>query len=128
MCCRETAFALAKLDATVVLGCRNTDGAREVAQEIRLTVFAMLQAECSSAGLPALGHNQKWSSLYRERIPQADILVPGPLDLAKPESIFAFVDLYQRQRVALHILVNNAGAAYKREWYTAEGVGGLAQV
>ena len=89
------------------------------------------------AGSLALAHRQHIDgegqpdiplSLYRERIPQADILVPGPLDLSKPESIPAFVDLFQRQRLPLHILVNNAGAAYKREWYTAEGVGGLAQV
>lgn len=32
---RETAFALAKLGATVILGCRNVDAAKQVAQEIR---------------------------------------------------------------------------------------------
>lgn len=32
---RETAFALAESGATVVLGCRNIDGAREIAAEIR---------------------------------------------------------------------------------------------
>ena len=32
---RETAFALARLGATVILGCRNVDAAKQVAQEIR---------------------------------------------------------------------------------------------
>ena len=32
---RETAFALANLGATVILGCRNVDAAKQVAQEIR---------------------------------------------------------------------------------------------
>lgn len=66
--------------------------------------------------------------LCRERNPAANILVPGPLDLAKPESIHRFVELYQAHNLPLHVLVNNAGAAYKKEWYTSQGVGGLAQV
>ena len=33
--CRETAFALAKLGATIILGCRNVDAARQISQEIR---------------------------------------------------------------------------------------------
>jgi len=49
------------------------------------------------------------------------------LDLAQPKSIHNFVNQYRQQRYPLHILVNNAGAAYRREWYTEEGVAGLTQ-
>ncbi|DBA88388.1 TPA: hypothetical protein ACH3X2_004882 [Trebouxia sp. C0005] len=95
---RETAFALAKLGATVILGCRNVDAAKQVAQEIR------------------------------EQVSGAEVVVPGPLDLAKPESIQKFVSHYRQQKYSCDILVNNAGAAYRREWYTEEGVAGLTQV
>lgn len=95
---RETAFAFAALGATVILGCRNIDVAKEVAQEIR------------------------------QQIPGAKVIVPKPLDLAKPSSIHSFAENYRRQGWPLHILVNNAGAAYRREWYTEEGVAGLTQV
>ncbi|KAL3134898.1 hypothetical protein ABBQ32_007864 [Trebouxia sp. C0010 RCD-2024] len=95
---RETAFALAKLGAIVILGCRNVDAARQIAQEIR------------------------------EQVPGANIIVPGPLDLAQPASIHSFVNAYQQQGHHLHLLVNNAGAAYRREWYTDAGVAGLTQV
>ena len=56
------------------------------------------------------------------------MVVPGPLDLAKPESIQKFVSHYRQQKCSCDILVNNAGAAYRREWYTEEGVAGLTQV
>ena len=56
------------------------------------------------------------------------MVIPGPLDLAKPASIHNFVSQYRKQNLPLHILVNNAGAAYRREWYTEEGVAGLTQV
>lgn len=64
----------------------------------------------------------------RERTPLANILIPAPLDLAQPDNIRKFVEVYKSQQLPLHILVNNAGAAYRREWYTAEGVAGLVQV
>ena len=33
--CRETAFAMASLGATVVLGCRNIDAARDIISQIK---------------------------------------------------------------------------------------------
>ena len=33
--CRETAFAMARLGATVVLGCRNIDAARDIISQIK---------------------------------------------------------------------------------------------
>ena len=56
------------------------------------------------------------------------MVIPGPLDLAKPESIHRFVSHYRQQKYSCDILVNNAGAAYRREWYTEECVAGLTQV
>ena len=64
----------------------------------------------------------------REQVSGAEVVIPGPLDLAKPESIHRFVSQYCQQKYSCHILVNNAGAAYRREWYTEEGVAGLTQV
>lgn len=64
----------------------------------------------------------------REQVSGAEVVIPGPLDLAKPESIHEFVSHYRHQKYLCHILVNNAGAAYRREWYTEEGVAGLTQV
>ena len=64
----------------------------------------------------------------RDTTPGAKVIIPGPLDLAQPASIHKFVDTYRQQRYPLHLLVNNAGAAYRREWYTPEGVAGLTQV
>ena len=64
----------------------------------------------------------------REQVSGAEVVIPGPLDLAKPESIHRFVSHYRQQKYSCNILVNNAGAAYRREWYTDEGVAGLTQV
>ncbi len=64
----------------------------------------------------------------REQVSGAEVVIPGTLDLAKPESIHRFVSHYRQQKYSCDILVNNAGAAYRREWYTEEGVAGLTQV
>ena len=42
---RETAFAFAALGATVILGCRNIDVAKEVAQEIRSVCIDSLKTQ-----------------------------------------------------------------------------------
>lgn len=120
--CRETAFALAKLGATVVLGCRNVDAARQIAQEIRLK--ALLRALMPS--MPTIFRGLGLEC--RQQVPGATIIIPGPLDLAQPASIHNFVNTYRQQGHQLHLLINNAGAAYRREWYTDEGVAGLTQV
>lgn len=64
----------------------------------------------------------------REQVPKADVIIPCPLDLANPASIHSFVNTYRQHGYPLHLLINNAGAAYRREWYTDEGVAGLTQV
>ena len=65
---------------------------------------------------------------FREQVPGAQVIIPCPLDLAKPASIHSFVNTYLQQGHSLYVLINNAGAAYRREWYTDEGVAGLTQV
>ena len=125
MLCRETAFAFAPLGANVILGCRNVDVAKEVADEIRsVSVDSLKSQHCSHVRACDISK----CILARQQTPGAKVVIPGPLDLAKPSSIHSFAENYRRQGWPLHLLVNNAGAAYKREWYTEEGVAGLTQV
>eukprot|EP00891_Asterochloris_glomerata_P003244 jgi/Astpho2/3244/Aster-05765 len=95
---RETAFAMASLGATVVLGCRNIDAARDIIFQIK------------------------------EKHPSAELLIPAKLDLAEPASIRAFAKAYRAQNLSCHILINNAGATNLKEFFTSEGVYGLPQV
>uniref|UniRef100_A0A7S0RX28 Protochlorophyllide reductase n=1 Tax=Chlamydomonas leiostraca TaxID=1034604 RepID=A0A7S0RX28_9CHLO len=76
----ETAAALAARGATVVLGVRNVDAAREVADKIV------------------------------KRYPGAKVdLPPSPLDLYSQESVRRFAAEFDKKYASLHILVNNAG-------------------
>jgi len=94
----ETAAALAARGATVVLGVRNVDAAREVADKIV------------------------------KRYPGAKVdLPPSPLDLYSQESVRRFAAEFDKKYASLHILVNNAGVSFMKKCFTEEGVGGIAQ-
>lgn len=130
---------MAKLGATVVLGCRNVDAARQISQEIRCRPGCYMNfcPRTFHVHHLRLQHSVQIRSIksvflscpaFRKEVPGADIIIPCPLDLAKPASIHSFVNTYRQQGYPLHLLINNAGAAYRREWYTDEGVAGLTQV
>lgn len=94
----ETAAALAARGATVVLGVRNVDAAREVVATIV------------------------------KRHPGAKVdLPPVPLDLQSQESVRRFAGEFDKKYPSLHILVNNAGIAFMKKFFTEDGVGGIAQ-
>jgi WW domain-containing oxidoreductase len=95
---KETAFAAAAGGATVVLGARNSDTARQLASDIR------------------------------DRYPSTNVVIPRSLDLGQPDSIREFAKAYRQAKLPLHVLVNNAGANYDTAWQTKEGVTGLSQV
>ncbi|KAG7668633.1 hypothetical protein Ndes2526B_g03742 [Nannochloris sp. 'desiccata'] len=96
---KETAAALASKGATVIMACRNTQLAEQVADSIR------------------------------SQHPDASIIVGPKLDLSSQQSVRDFALAYIEKGWPLHCLINNAGAIDNGEpWYTSEGVGGLCQV
>ena len=87
----ETARALARRGARVVLACRNPEKARAAEREV-------------AAAAPT---------------PQA--VVSRPLDLADLASVRAFADAFRKEHAALHLLVNNAGVMAIPLRRTADG-------
>ncbi|KAK9820704.1 hypothetical protein WJX74_009939 [Apatococcus lobatus] len=94
---RETASALAGQGYKVILACRNTDTGREA---------------------------EAW---IRSQHPGCDVQLGPKLDMASLASIRNFAAQYKEQKWPLNILVNNAGANYRKRWFTPEGIVGLCQ-
>lgn len=87
----ETARAIARRGAHVVLACRNPEKARVAEQEVR-----------AAAG-------------------EGDAVETLPLDLASLDSVRAFSDAFRKRHAALHLLVNNAGVMAIPRRLTADG-------
>lgn len=87
----ETARALARRGAHVVLACRNPERARAAERTVR-------QGAPNPAAVETL-----------------------PLDLASLASIQAFADAFRKRHAALHVLVNNAGVMAIPRRLTADG-------
>lgn len=87
----ETARALARRGARVVLACRNPEKARAAGHEV---------------GAAA---------------PTPDAVLSLPLDLADLASVTAFVDAFRKQHATLDLLVNNAGVMATPLRRTADG-------
>ncbi len=66
--------------------------------------------------------------MCRQQHGVADVHMGPPLDLASLDSVRRFAAAWDAAGRPLHILVNNAGANYVKEAYTADGVAVLAQV
>ncbi|KAK9867470.1 hypothetical protein WJX84_002915 [Apatococcus fuscideae] len=94
---RETAAALAGQGYKVVLACRNMDTGREAEAWIRL------------------------------QHPGCDVQLGPKLDMSSLASIRNFAARFKEQKWPLNVLVNNAGANYKKRWFTPEGIVGLCQ-
>ena len=69
-----------------------------------------------------------FAAARRQQHEVADVHVGPPLDLASLDSVRRFAAAWDAEGRPLHILVNNAGANYVKEAYTADGVAILAQV
>jgi retinol dehydrogenase-12 len=63
----------------------------------------------------------------QDACPTADVEILL-LDLKTLESVRKCAAEFKSRKLPLNILVNNAGAAMGKPWYTQEGVGGSAQV
>ena len=86
----QTTLALAKMNATIVMACRDQDKAKKAQEEIK----------------QATGNN----SIYQMHI-----------DVSSQKSIDRFTREFTDRFTCLHVLINNAGAAYSRRQTTEEG-------
>lgn len=88
---------LAGFGAKVVLGCRNLEAAKKVADEINAATGKQL------------------------------VVVGPSLELISQDSVCAFAEYMNKEYKELHILVNNAGVSFMKKNFTSDGVGGIAQ-
>ncbi|KAF5827890.1 hypothetical protein DUNSADRAFT_18581 [Dunaliella salina] len=94
----ETAKSLAVQGATVILGVRNLDAARQFVENTR------------------------------KEYPSTQFVVPKqPLDLMSQDSVRKFAEEVNKDNKELNILVNNAGVSFMKKYFTSDNVGGIAQ-
>lgn len=106
----ETARALARKNAHVVIASKTKERGEKAAQEIREEASAEAKIDCMQMDLASFRYNVLDLPLIESAIRFASLTTDYVLDRCPAcSSIRSFADEYKARKYPLHVLVNNAG-------------------